>query len=154
MRCNADTSTHSIRNILGASMSGDLEEPSKSIPKGTLWAVGSTFCVYTCIVVLMGGSISRATMYSDLSVLQDVRLRTLSILQRRQLYLCSNLYSWHPCSLLGRHIASVHCLRSSSRLSIRNIGRCHWSGQNFASDWTRQLAAFIVSLWSGYSQDR
>lgn len=53
-------------------MSGDLEDPSKSIPKGTLWAVGSTFCVYTCIIILMGGSISRSTMYTDLSVLQDV----------------------------------------------------------------------------------
>jgi len=58
--------------LAGASMSGDLEDPSKSIPTGTLWAVGSTFCVYTFIVVLMGGSISRSTMYTDLSVLQDV----------------------------------------------------------------------------------
>ncbi|KAF9983867.1 hypothetical protein BGZ65_001337, partial [Modicella reniformis] len=57
--------------LAGASMSGDLEDPSGSIPKGTLWAVGSTFCAYTCIVVLMGGSISRSTMYTDLSVLQD-----------------------------------------------------------------------------------
>jgi len=56
-------------------MSGDLEDPSKSIPKGTLWAVGSTFCVYTSIVILMGGSISRSTMYTDLSVLQDVCCR-------------------------------------------------------------------------------
>ena len=64
-----------LRCILGASMSGDLEDPSKSIPKGTLWAVGSTFCVYTSIVILMGGSISRSTMYTDLSVLQDVCCR-------------------------------------------------------------------------------
>ncbi|KAF9181064.1 hypothetical protein BGZ51_005691 [Haplosporangium sp. Z 767] len=65
--------------LAGASMSGDLEDPSKSIPKGTLWAVGSTFCVYSCIVVLMGGSISRATMYTDLSVLQDVSIHPLFI---------------------------------------------------------------------------
>ncbi|KAF9993657.1 hypothetical protein BGZ79_001655 [Entomortierella chlamydospora] len=65
--------------LAGASMSGDLEDPSKSIPTGTLWAVGSTFCVYTLIVVLMGGSISRSTMYSDLSVLQDVSVSPLFI---------------------------------------------------------------------------
>ncbi|KAG0248422.1 hypothetical protein BG011_000098, partial [Mortierella polycephala] len=65
--------------LAGASMSGDLEDPSKSIPKGTLWAVGSTFCVYSCIVVLMGGSISRTTMYTDLSVLQDVSIHPLFI---------------------------------------------------------------------------
>ncbi|KAF9274368.1 hypothetical protein BGZ68_000735, partial [Mortierella alpina] len=65
--------------LAGASMSGDLEDPSKSIPKGTLWAVGSTFCVYTCIVILMGGSISRSTMYTDLSVLQDISISPLFI---------------------------------------------------------------------------
>ncbi|KAK3807263.1 MAG: amino acid permease-domain-containing protein [Benniella sp.] len=65
--------------LAGASMSGDLEDPSKSIPKGTLWAVGSTFCVYTSIVILMGGSISRSTMYTDLSVLQDVSVAPLFI---------------------------------------------------------------------------
>ncbi|KAF8933623.1 hypothetical protein BGZ58_006231 [Dissophora ornata] len=65
--------------LAGASMSGDLEDPSKSIPSGTLWAVGSTFCVYFCIVVLMGGSISRSTMYTDLSVLQDVSISPLFI---------------------------------------------------------------------------
>ncbi|KAF9353035.1 hypothetical protein BGX34_011837 [Mortierella sp. NVP85] len=65
--------------LAGASMSGDLEDPSKSIPKGTLWAVGSTFCAYTSIVILMGGSISRSTMYTDLSVLQDVSVAPLFI---------------------------------------------------------------------------
>ncbi|KAG0362066.1 hypothetical protein BGZ54_008781 [Gamsiella multidivaricata] len=65
--------------LAGASMSGDLEDPSKSIPKGTLWAVGSTFCVYTLIVILMGGSISRSTMYTDLSVLQDVSISPIFI---------------------------------------------------------------------------
>ncbi|KAF9927882.1 hypothetical protein FBU30_002804 [Linnemannia zychae] len=65
--------------LAGASMSGDLENPSKSIPVGTLWAVGSTFCVYSCIVILMGGSISRSTMYTDLSVLQDISINPLFI---------------------------------------------------------------------------
>ena len=65
--------------LAGASMSGDLEDPSKSIPSGTLWAVGSTFCVYTFIVVLMGGSISRSTMYTDMSVLQDVSWMLLEV---------------------------------------------------------------------------
>ncbi|KAI1316222.1 hypothetical protein EDD11_010332 [Mortierella claussenii] len=65
--------------LAGASMSGDLEDPSKSIPKGTLWAVGSTFCVYTFIVVLMGGSISRSSMYTDLSILQDVSVSPMFI---------------------------------------------------------------------------
>ncbi|KAG0017009.1 hypothetical protein BGZ81_010960 [Podila clonocystis] len=65
--------------LAGASMSGDLEDPSKSIPTGTLWAVGTTFCAYTSIVILMGGSISRSTMYTDLSVLQDVSISPLFI---------------------------------------------------------------------------
>ncbi|RUS15575.1 amino acid permease-domain-containing protein [Endogone sp. FLAS-F59071] len=58
--------------LAGAQLSGDLRDPSKSIPKGTLYAVGLTFVTYSLIVILMGGTISRESMYNDLNILQDV----------------------------------------------------------------------------------
>ena len=58
----------------GASMSGDLKNPSKSIPAGTLHGLLFTFVSYTLVIVSMGATISRDTLYTDLNVIQDVSL--------------------------------------------------------------------------------
>lgn len=43
----------------GASMSGDLSQPSKAIPKGTLYGLFLTFVVYTVVILAMAASIAR-----------------------------------------------------------------------------------------------
>lgn len=56
----------------GASMSGDLKNPSKSIPSGTLWGLLFTFFSYASVIFSMGATIARPTLYKDLNVIQDV----------------------------------------------------------------------------------
>ncbi|KAF9435729.1 hypothetical protein BGZ76_005622 [Entomortierella beljakovae] len=100
--------------LAGASMSGDLEDPSKAIPKGTLWAVGSTFCVYTLIVILMGGSISRSTMYSDLSVLQDVSIQPL--------FIAAGALAASVFAVLGGVIGAAKILQAIARDNLLPLG--------------------------------
>ena len=57
----------------GASMSGDLKNPSKAIPKGTLSGLALTFVTYTLVVVAMAASITRVSFYNNLNVIQAVR---------------------------------------------------------------------------------
>jgi potassium/chloride transporter 9 len=45
--------------LAGASMSGDLRKPSKSIPKGTNWSLVFTFVVYVLCFVVFAGTIQR-----------------------------------------------------------------------------------------------
>lgn len=54
-------------------MSGDLKNPSKSIPQGTLRGLGFTFVSYTMVILSLGASVTRTTFYKDLDVIQDVR---------------------------------------------------------------------------------
>lgn len=50
-------------------MSGDLKEPSKSIPKGTLWATLTTFIVYFVVVLSMASSTTHASLVANPNVI-------------------------------------------------------------------------------------
>ena len=50
--------------MAGVNMSGDLRDPKKSIPKGTLWAVGIGFVVYAIQIIICSGA-------TDAEVLKD-----------------------------------------------------------------------------------
>lgn len=53
-------------------MSGDLKHPSKAIPKGTLYGLGLTFFCYTLVILAMAATITRASFYRNVNVIQDV----------------------------------------------------------------------------------
>lgn len=46
-------------------MSGDLRNPSKAIPKGTLWAMLTTFIVYFVVILSMACTISRDSLLEN-----------------------------------------------------------------------------------------
>ncbi|GES62518.1 putative cation chloride cotransporter [Aspergillus terreus] len=64
----------------GASMSGDLKNPSKSIPKGTLSGLALTFITYTIVVLAMAASITRESFYNNTNVVQIANLSGVVIL--------------------------------------------------------------------------
>ncbi|MBN2804497.1 MAG: amino acid permease [Deltaproteobacteria bacterium] len=49
----------------GANMSGDLKDPAKSIPWGTIWAIIFTGAIYGLQMFLVAGSASRADLIAD-----------------------------------------------------------------------------------------
>lgn len=53
-------------------MSGDLKNPSKSIPKGTLSGLALTFIMYTIVILAMAASITRESFYKNANIVQVV----------------------------------------------------------------------------------
>lgn len=58
----------------GASMSGDLRKPSKSIPKGTLWGLLLTFVMYSLVILSLGASVPRKLLHKDIQIVQSVNM--------------------------------------------------------------------------------
>ncbi|KAJ5170495.1 uncharacterized protein N7500_003278 [Penicillium coprophilum] len=56
----------------GASMSGDLKNPSKAIPKGTLSGLALTFVAYGLVILAMAASVTRESFYNNVNVIQIV----------------------------------------------------------------------------------
>ncbi len=58
----------------GSSMSGDLKDPGKSLPLGTLMAVALSILVYFVSAVLLAGSLQGSTLINDYSAMKQVSL--------------------------------------------------------------------------------
>ncbi|KAI1375215.1 amino acid permease-domain-containing protein [Hypoxylon crocopeplum] len=56
----------------GASMSGDLRNPSKAIPKGTLWAMAATFVLYLVVILSIASSITHPSFLRDTNVISTM----------------------------------------------------------------------------------
>ena len=61
-------------------MSGDLRNPSKAIPKGTLWAMLTTFIVYVTVVLSMAASTTRESLLNHTNILSLTNLSSTVIL--------------------------------------------------------------------------
>ncbi len=55
----------------GANLSGDLKDPSRSIPKGTVFAIMSAIAIYVTIVLTMGASFPRSSLKANMNVMQE-----------------------------------------------------------------------------------
>ncbi|KAL2760815.1 hypothetical protein ACRALDRAFT_1078620 [Sodiomyces alcalophilus JCM 7366] len=58
----------------GASLSGDLRNPSRAIPKGTLWAMLTTFISYLVVVFALAASTTRESLLQNPSIISLTNL--------------------------------------------------------------------------------
>ncbi len=58
----------------GIAMSGDLKDPKKSIPMGTLWAIGVGLVIYIGLAVFMAYSINSEVLKTDYNILMKIAL--------------------------------------------------------------------------------
>ncbi|KAI9789771.1 MAG: hypothetical protein M1816_005810 [Peltula sp. TS41687] len=64
----------------GASMSGDLKNPSNSIPKGTLYGLALTFFTYVIVILSLAATVTRASFYRNVNVIQYTNISDVIIL--------------------------------------------------------------------------
>jgi len=58
--------------MAGANMSGDLKDPARAIPRGTLASIAATGLIYLSMAVLLGASGDRALLKGDNMIVRDI----------------------------------------------------------------------------------
>ncbi|XP_061163585.1 solute carrier family 12 member 9-like isoform X2 [Saccostrea echinata] len=127
----------SVTGILnGANMSGELKDPSKAIPKGTLYAVMFTFATYFIEIILVGGSCDRCLLLNNYIFLQEINL-------------------WKPFVLIGIFAATLSAalgnLIGASRI-LQALANDHlfWFVLNPASITTKSGNPYVAVLISWF----
>ena len=93
--------------MAGANMSGDLRDPARSIPRGTLAAVFLTAVIYAGQAVLLGGSSQREALVGNTMIIADVALLPLLI--------AAGIFAATLSSALGSMMGAPRILQSLAR---------------------------------------
>ncbi|CAN3376158.1 hypothetical protein DIURU_003763 [Diutina rugosa] len=64
----------------GASMSGELKHPSKSIPLGTIRGLSLTFVLYSFVILALGSSTPRQVLHHDIGIIQTINLHPVVVI--------------------------------------------------------------------------
>jgi amino acid transporter len=93
--------------MAGANMSGDLDDPARSIPKGTLTAILVTGIMYLVLAVFLGGSRPREALVGEPLIMSDIALFPILI--------AAGIFSATISSALGSMMGAPRILQSLAR---------------------------------------
>ena len=134
--------------MAGINMSGDLKDPAKSIPRGTLAAIGVAFVVYLLQILVSGGAFSRTTLIErPYLALADNALFGLSPL------VAAGMFAATLSSALGSYMGAPRVLQAVSRDGILGFLRPFAKGSVKGDEPRRALivtgaVTFAVLTWA------
>ncbi len=96
--------------MAGANMSGDLRDPARSIPRGTLWAVLVTAVIYLGMAVLLGGSRPAAQLSENSLIVAEIA--------RWPLLITAGVFAATLSSALGSMMGAPRILQAFARDNI------------------------------------
>jgi amino acid transporter len=123
----------------GVNMSGDLKDPAKSLPRGTLAAVGVGFLVYLLQAIICGGAFPREELINrPYGVLRDNALFGAGFV------VAAGVYAATLSSALGSLLGAPRVLQAVSRDDILGFLRPFAKGTPLTDEPRRALAATAV----------
>lgn len=131
--------------MAGVNMSGDLKNPAKSIPWGTLTAIGVTTVVYLGMAVLIGASRPRQDMLSNSFVVLDIA--------RWPLLIHAGIFAATLSSALGSMMGAPRILQAFAKDNIFPRLRMFASGSGSANEPRRAtILTWLIAqagIWVG-----
>ncbi len=127
--------------MAGANMSGDLKDPAKSIPRGTLAAIGVTAAIYLTICVLLAGVATREQLAGDAMVMHDVALVPWLV--------TAGVFAATLSSALGSMMGSPRILQAVARDQVLPILRPLAAGSGPTGEPRRAVVLTFVIAQAG-----
>ena len=124
--------------MAGVNMSGDLKEPRRAIPLGTLSAIGFTALIYMGVALLLAASNSRETLLSDAFVMKDTAWSGALIY--------AGVFAATLSSALGSMMGAPRILQAFGKDDIINWMQFFKKGSGSANEPRRAIIlTFIIS---------
>jgi amino acid transporter len=124
--------------MAGANMSGDLRDPAKSIPLGTLAAVAVTAIIYLVMAVLFGSCRSHETLSGDPLVISDIA--------RWPILITAGVFAATLSSALGSMMGAPRVLQAFARDNVFQTLRFFAAGSGGGSEPRRAIVlTFLIS---------
>jgi amino acid transporter len=124
--------------MAGANMSGDLKDPGRSIPRGTIAAILVTAVVYLVLAVLLGGVAPRGQLIDDSMVMHDVSMVPWLV--------TAGVFAATLSSALGSMMGSPRILQAVARDQVLPFLRPFASGSGAAGEPRRAvILTFIIA---------
>ena len=118
----------------GVSMSGDLKDPARSIPRGTIWAVIITFLVYGAQMFWLTLNTERGQLLNNKMVMQEISVFPPLIM--------AGLWAATLSSALASLLAAPRTLQALAADRVVP----HWLGRGTGKNREPRLALFVTAL--------
>lgn len=126
--------------MAGANMSGDLRDPAKSIPSGTLWSILVTALIYGGMAILLAGSATQAQLISTGDEL------VVGKLSRWPILITAGVFAATLSSALGSMMGAPRILQAFARDSVFKWLNPFAAGSGEAGEPRRAIIiTFIIS---------
>ena len=124
--------------MAGANMSGELRDPARSIPRGTLAAVFVTALIYAAQAVFLGGSVSRNDLVHTEMVMAEIAILPV--------FIAAGVIAATMSSALGSMMGAPRILQSMAR--DRVLPRLEQLGVRSGKNQEPRRAIFVTFLIS------
>lgn len=130
--------------MAGANMSGDLAKPSRSIPRGTLWAVATTGVIYLSMALMLGCARPSQDLIENNMVVRDIAVWPI--------WITAGVFAATISSALGSMMGAPRILQAFARdevfksLNFFAAGSGSTSEPRRAAVMTFVIAQFCIAL--------
>ena len=127
--------------MAGANMSGDLKDPARAIPTGTLWSILFTGLIYLSLALLMGGART-----SEVLANLDGKSLVIADISMVPLLITAGVFAATLSSALGSMMGAPRILQAFAKDNVFPILRPFASGNGTANEPRRAtILTFVIA---------